>query len=135
MGAVGNAQGSGVGMCAVSNHPVEDVAAWWQPVTSQKPHDPWVTVVELGRDRREAAKRWQEPDTHPPRALADGGRGTHRQHGVEEVRDEGGPTLHGFLRSLQVGHRVSCIGDLDSNCAPNPGTPAMGPTLGAALLT
>lgn len=36
----------------------------------------------------------------PPRSQGS----THRQHGVEEVGDEGGPTLHSFLCRLQVSH-------------------------------
>lgn len=133
---MGDAQGGRVGVRAIRDHPVEDVVAGRQPVTGQEPHDTGVTVVELDRDRR-AAERRQEPLRLPAQGVAGGGggaRGTHRQHGVEEVGDEGGPTLHGFLRGLQVGHRVSYIGDLDSKCAPSPG-PHAGPTLEVAVLT
>lgn len=51
--------------------------------------------------------------TAGPRPFLPSRPGTHRQHGVEEVGDEGGPTLHGFLRGTQVSHRVPC-GDPDS---------------------
>lgn len=66
MGPVGDAQGSRIGVRAVGNHPVEDVAAWWQPVTGQEPHNPWVTVVELGMDRRGQLSDGRSPRAHPP---------------------------------------------------------------------
>lgn len=50
---MGDAQGSRVGVHAIGDHPVENVAAWGQPVTGQEPHDARVTVVELGRGRQE----------------------------------------------------------------------------------
>lgn len=42
----------------------------------------------------------RSPCARPPQSWGS----THRQHGVEEVGDEGGPTLHGCLRRPQVGH-------------------------------
>lgn len=65
MGPMGDAQGSRVGVCAVRDHPVEDVATRGQLVTGQEPHNARVTVVELGRARRGAAEPQQEP-LRPP---------------------------------------------------------------------
>lgn len=65
MGPVGNAQGSWVGVHAIGDHSIEDVAAWGQPVTGQEPHNARISVVELGRTRREKAEPHQKPPSPP----------------------------------------------------------------------
>lgn len=64
-----DAQGGGIGVRAVRDHPIEDVATWGQLVTGKEPHDARITVVELGRARKEAAEPQQELPHLPTQEL------------------------------------------------------------------
>lgn len=101
--SVCNPQRSWVCVDAVGDHSVVNGSSRRNLIAGQQAHDSWVPVVELMENKQSPRRRDTDVDWD--------GRvcPTHRQHGVEQMSDEGRAALDRVLRLRQVRYRVSYV--------------------------